>query len=321
MKYNPIFIGFCLSAGLPAPVLAQSDARHAPCTLQALAEVDMQTLPDGRVVIPVKIDGHDYRFMIDTGGAGNTVESQVAKREAIETHEGSVFVGVGNNIMSDIIHAGDFAIGELHGKNYVFHVDKNDTLLWDGTLTPPVLAAFDVDIDFAHEKFKLFSPNHCPGGVVYWTDGPVAVVPMDLSLDGHIQVPVRIDGKTITADIDTGSVGSVLSLRQAWQYLDVDEKSAGMKSLGNTIMNGMRTPAYSYPFAAMTFGEGTTGSIAVNHPRIEILPDQTMRGMQGLVLGVSVLRQLHMYIAYKERKLYLSAPLAGLTPKAEPQGK
>src|SRR5258708_40013691 len=88
MKLRDIFSGFCVLLGLAAPAMAQSAAPHPPCTLHALAEVDMQTLPDGRVVIPVKIEGHDYKFMVDTGGARNTVGTQVVKREAITPHGG-----------------------------------------------------------------------------------------------------------------------------------------------------------------------------------------------------------------------------------------
>ena len=62
----------------------------------------------------------------------------------------------------------------------------------------------------------------------------------------------------------------------------------------------MTATTFSYPFKTMNFG-----NVTVNRPHIVIVPDQ-MYKQTDLILGEGILRQLHMYIAYKEKKLYLT---------------
>ncbi len=40
-----------------------------------------------------------------------------------------------------------------------------------GVIGTDLLGKFDVDLDIAHKKLNLFSPDHCKGQVVYWTHG------------------------------------------------------------------------------------------------------------------------------------------------------
>ena len=47
----------------------------------------------------------------------------------------------------------------------------------------------------------------------------------------------------------------------------------------------------------------------MNNPDLVLVPDQLSRQPDEapkILLGVNVLRQLHMYVAYKERKLYVT---------------
>jgi hypothetical protein len=59
---------------------------------------------------------------------------------------------------------------------------------------------------------------------------------------------------------------------------------------------------YKYPFQTLTFQD-----VAVKYPEIEIgkegkrMPDEPQ-----LIVGMGILRQLHLYIAYAEKKLYVT---------------
>ena len=69
------------------------------------------------------------------------------------------------------------------------------------------------------------------------------------------------------------------------------------------INGGALVPVYRYPFASLTF-EG----IQVTNPDIDIIPKKNYDERAApVILGVSVLRQLHLYIGYKAQKLYLTA--------------
>ena len=60
---------------------------------------------------------------------------------------------------------------------------------------------------------------------------------------------------------------------------------------------------YRYPFKSLTFG-----GVAIDNPDIVLVPDAQSRfpGGHRFVLGMNILRRLHLYIAYREKKLYVT---------------
>jgi hypothetical protein len=285
---------------------SQASAQQAPdCRLRASAMLEMQTMPDGRVTIPVQIEGHDYRLMVDTGGYINTLSPQLVREQSYEPQRSAGELrGMGKRRLDHYVTVKDFMIGRAHGKNFKFFVSDYSILFHDGTLTPQVLAAYDVDLDFAHGKFNLFSPDHCPGQVAYWTKSGATEVPIQNQALNQVRIPVTIDGKEIMAMVDTGAPTSFISMRAAKRYLKLDEKDPALKSRGNIPIYGITAPVYNFPFGNLNFGD-----IKVSHPQIQIVADKVL-DQDELVLGIGILRQLHLYIAYKEKKMYVTPALA-----------
>lgn len=290
-----------LAGGQPR---AEEPKPEPDCKLHPAMRVDMQTIPDGRVTIPVQFEGHDYRLMVDTGGYINTVSPNVVRQEGYHPRQSAgMLVGMGLTKLNSYVTVKDFVIGHSHGKNFDFFVDDSSDNFADGTLAPEVLAVYDVDLDFGHGKFNLMSQDHCPGKVVYWAND-AAVVPIQIKDRTHIRIPVTIDGKQIMATVDTGAHTSYITMRAAKRYLDVDEKNPALKLRGNLPVNGMVGLVYNYPFQSLSFGD-----VTVNHPHIEMVADKVW-GEDDLLLGIGILRQLHLYIAYKEKKMYITPALA-----------
>ena len=261
-------------------------------------------MSDGRITIPVKFEDRDLFFLIDTGGVFSTVEPEVVSSLKLNTHQSNMpLFGIGGRKLSQQVDPENFAIGRLKGKGFSFYVEPRGLRTFDGTLAPQILGAYDLDIDFAAGTFRLFSQDHCPGQVIYWTQtGPWAIVPITFDKgNGHISIPVSIDGKSIKAVIDTGAVRSVMNLSTARRFLDFDERNPETTAMGVGPQK-----SYRFPFKTLSF-EG----VAVAHPDIEILPNNVAAiAGRDLILGIDVLRQLHVYIAYKEEKMYLTSASA-----------
>jgi Aspartyl protease len=128
-------------------------------------------------------------------------------------------------------------------------------------------------------------------------------VPMKLDENRHITIPVTLDGKQLIAVADTGAARSFMSLDVAKAIFGLDEKNPALKSLGAVSINNVASEQlYHYPFQSLTF-EG----IAVRNPDIAITKgSDDDKDDPQLVIGIGVLRQLHLYIAYKEQVLYLT---------------
>jgi len=284
---------------------SQAQAQQSQdCKLHRLMSAEMQTIPDGRVSIPVQFEGHDYRLMVDTGGYINTVSPNLVKQEGYTLRQtDGMLVGMGLRKLNTFVTAKDFAIGHSHGKGFEFFVDDFNDNFVDGTLAPQVLAAYDLDLDFGHGIFNLVSQDHCPGVVLYWAKA-AAVVPIEIKDRTHIRIPVTIDGKEIMATVDTGAHTSFITMRAARRYLGVDEKNPALKLRGNIPVNGMAGPVYNYPFQSLSFGD-----VKVSNPHIEMVADKVWNE-DDLLLGIGILRQLHLYIAYKEKKMYITPALA-----------
>jgi hypothetical protein len=211
---------------------------------------------------------------------------------------------VGGTKLEYGIVANRFEVGAMSSVNRWFLVAPDRLLPSDaiGNVQPHAVWPYDVEIDFLKGKLNLFLTNQCPGHVVYWTKEAYATVPMQVDGSGHITVQAMLDGKPIDALIDTGSQNSFISLKAASHILDIDEATAGVKSLGHVIINNdVDAKRYRYPFKALTFQ-----GIAIANPKIEINDTGHDSRQDPLVLGIGVLRQFHLFIAYDENKLYLT---------------
>jgi len=283
-----------------------SVAAEAPpqqCRLTLFSALDIETLPDGRIGVPVAMEKHPMLFLVDTGGAVATVNyDKVAVLGKSVKNSPRQLIGVGGTVMSSYVTADSFLLGRLSGSDLALYVESRPLEGVDGTLAPDMLKRLDVDIDFANSKLNLFSQEHCPGKVVYWTNGGYVALPMMVSdISGHIRVPVTIDGKKIMATIDTGASTSIMSLSAA-KAIGISEGDPQLKS--NPSSGFYRS--YSYPFRTLDF-DGVT----VTNPRVVIASDDFLKGLgDDLIIGIGILRQLHLYIAYKEEKLYITPALA-----------
>jgi predicted aspartyl protease len=272
------------------------------CELKRFASLPLETLPDGRVAIPFTVDNRPLSFMVDTGGVSATITGDQARQLGHPVQQTSrQLIGVDGNIMGDYITVDTLSVGGMKGEKLPIYIETRGMKNIDGTMSPDMLQGYDVDFDFARGVMNLFSQKHCRGKVVYWTKTGVVVLPMDVDRTGHVRVPVMVDGKKIMATLDTGAVRSLVSLRAA-ANLGIDEKTPGLK----LVQDEGRNKFYSYPFHSLDLD-----GVSVSNPHIDIASDNFTKGMgSDLILGMGILRQLHLYIAYDEERLYITPALA-----------
>lgn len=304
-------------------------ATAADCQLKMLATVDTETDSFGGMLIPGNFGGVRKLLLVDTDGAFHELRESVVKELGLTTRESqqASVVDVLNQDTSTVARAPAFSIGTMVPTSVDFVVAKSDSLFGgsrvDGLFFPGVYyRSLDVDLDFPGHKFNLLSQDHCPGQVVYWPNNGVAVVPFQY--DGlHIVVPVKVDGSEVMAEVDSGSSNTVMFTRTA-RRLGVDVDIPGAATDTGPLGDNPRIRTYSYRFHSLSIQ-----GITVNNPTMTLLPDLRSRSYDGpstsggsndtrlgrargqsgreMVLGMSILRHLHVYIAAKEQKLYITA--------------
>jgi hypothetical protein len=180
-----------------------------------------------------------------------------------------------------------------------------------GLLSPDVFVNYDLDLDFGSDKLNFFQQDHCDGAVIYWQPSAIAVIPFELNSSNHIRFPVALDGIPLTAVLDTGAYHTVLNRNVAERELGLDFAAEGTEQVG--VLGDDGDEIYSRQFQSLSV-EG----IEVSNPTLDILPDLWASGLRSffgmptagdlpdVIVGMSALSQLHVDIAYGEKKLYIT---------------
>ncbi len=287
-------------AAVSVPVHAEEGPdRSADCKPVRMAQVPM-TLQSGHVIIPASVNGKDATLGIDTGGPFSSLTLAGAHR------------------LGNVGHRDHVQIGEL-GLDQVYMGWMESFAGVDGLIAPDVLNKYDAEFDFGGGTFRLFEPHPCADHAVYWA-GSYNVVPFTLTRDGHVRVPVTLDGRNTHAILDTGAPISVLSMRDADSMFGLTQDSADIKpaeTVSGLWSNRSLAPythgiwnspsktisAYTYPFKTINMG-----GMSVANPPIELTEGRNFLGndFASLLLGNDVLSRFRLYIAYREQKLYLT---------------
>ena len=167
-----------------------------------------------------------------------------------------------------------------------------------GLLGPDMLVNFDIDMDFGSNNLSYFSQQHCDGKV-QWQGSDVAAIPFTMQ-SGHITVPVMIDGQMMNAIIDTGSPNTVVNLDTAGRVFNLTSLSAGMTSLGHMPGNVFAI-LYKHSFGDMSFA-----GISIKSPSVTLMPDLSHGSLPDVIIGMDVLKNLHLYVAFGQKMIYVS---------------
>jgi hypothetical protein len=319
------FLGLALLAFLSA---TYREAQAATCgPLKIIASVPLLASADDReVFVPVSLQGRKKYMLLDTGGALDEITPQTQSALGLKSTRtpNLSFYDLRGNSVDHATVVPDFAIGNLIGHNVGFVIGPDYLFPGHpeiaGVLGPGILRFYDVAVDFGARTFSLISPDHCEGKVVFWPASTVAVIPMQVvKSSGHIIVSVTLDGRRINALLDTGAFTTTLSITAARNELGVE--------LPVMLRFQRRVMPYRYKFASLDFGGVTVANPVVNiipglgrapaalSPAGTRIPDGETEHLPDMLIGMDILRHLHLYIAYREQKLYVtpsSAPPTAL---------
>jgi hypothetical protein len=313
--------------GIAIVIAASAHGQAAECTLKLQATLDLKRLPEGRFLVPVTLDDHPLHLMLDTGDVNASILTQ-ATVDALHLDSFLIrerFRDIKGRAIDHGIEAKGFILDHLQVGRVAFAVLPSDYSAdpdFGGLLGPDILRLFDVDLDPAVNRLKLFSQDHCPGKVVYWTRDWV-VSPMTISRLGHIFIPVELDGKSLDAMVDTGAFETILFMPAAKRLFGLDADSPGVVKLGGESKQPNAIQRLRYDFQTLSLS-----GILVKHPDIVLMPDKVASALSkpstgsmlpppvldrdinrspDLIIGTNILDSLHIYIAYGEEKFYASA--------------
>jgi hypothetical protein len=261
------------------------------------------------------------------GGAGGYSVSQFADTNIDGTAIGLTTLGtvgggtIGNaiaiyNAKGTMFHswaeAQPFILGSMRVDHLQFVVTDFPNPGSGGILSAEFFQKYDIDLSFSAHRFNMFAPDHCKGQVLYWRAPGVAKLPFRYQ-NGQITVRVTVDGREMDAVIDTGLPRSELQFDDVDSFFYRSANSYGVSREGNGL--------YGYNFGVLSFGSG----VAIFNPHLVLTHSALARGaysgpqtgtllrnslhtslQPALTIGTDLLKQLHLYIAFNERMVYIT---------------
>ena len=260
---------------------------------------------------------------MQVGGIAGT--SNVANPSALEIYDSR------GTAYTSVVTVADFTMQAMQNKNVDFHITPFSSPGVDGVFNIDLLRRYDIDLNFAARSFNIFSQDHCRGQVLYWRAPGVAVLPF-LTRDNRIVARVMLEGKELTAVIDTASPISALRFDAAARLFGITPDAPALTLVGEHHADS-RQDLYAYNFKTLSFG-----TVAVGNPHLVLTRGNLVRGADpnaqtgsrvkndadqvqpDMIIGIDLLKLTHLYVALGERILYvtqgpeLAADAAGAHP-------
>jgi len=310
---------------LLSAVNAAPAAAGAACgPLQLMATLDVKPDGAGRPMVTAMINDKPVALLVDTGGGLSSLTKRAVRELNLQTAESRIqmrnIAGGSENLEARLP---SIVLGGLRLEGPYFMVlpgpedGGSDIETFGGLLGSEMLRNVDFDFDFAAKKVNLISQDHCAGNVVYWPAATVAVVPFTFSAYGHITFRMELDGRRVNAMLDTGASNTILNLDIARRTFRVDVNAPDVEKVGE--IGRSQSGVYRKRFKTISFD-----GVSVSNPMITMYPDlmgggslgqqrtgsiirDARGGLPDMILGMSVLSEMHVYIASNERKLYITA--------------
>ena len=316
-----LLAAFVLCAHLPTSALAE-DCKP----LQRYASIPFEPDEYAQIYLPTRIAGFGTHLMLDTGAFWNVLRSDLVGQLNLPTrksYEITMFDASGAKI-DTIATAPDFRLGDLNFGKVDFFVGGNlgGTVEGDGgVIGRNMFTRADLEIDNASKSVSLYNPDHCAGDGVYWADEAVVLeYKRDTSntsrpgsrIRGQISqnqiddpiVSAELQGKPVTVLFDTGASMTSIDLEHAQRVFGIGPGSPGVVPAGKSYTgSGAEVQVYSY-----TFKELTISGIRFEHVPVHL---GQFGEFKQVILGMHELKHLHMYFAFKEGRIYVTAAEAG----------
>ena len=304
-----------------APVLAASN-----CKLIKIAE--WQVRPQtGRLIVGGAINGQEIGILFDNGTDRRVLLRAAADRLSLTRHEapGYRFYGIGGETHAEYAVVDELKLGGAVRKNWrVLVVGERD---WGREyallLGYDFFEQVDIEFDLSNNAVRLFQPQECGDApLAYWARGGASVVKLEVdNVKPGILVTVKLNGKPLLAQIDTGARSSILSRLMA-------------ASVGRSGGLGAERPdQWIGAFESFSIGDELIRNPDIRFTSLEITGSETgsrlatRRELREMLLGLDFLRAHRVYVAHSQGRLYFtyaggpvfSAPRQSQgTPSAQP---
>ncbi len=308
------------------------------CYLKKLGSMDAELTAGNQLLVKAEFGDVSIPMLFDTAAAWNAFGLSATARLGLVPD-----YGYGGNLQTmherrayfrttEFAYPGSLSDGAAHplgGKSvlseavifdatsfYVFPDSGGGGNAAAGVLGAAARNDVDFEIDPTGGKINVFEPNHCTGRVVYWSDDyetmPYHVEPAM----GYLEVPVELDGVKLTGVIDTGASRTVVPSGVAYHKLGIEQPEG---EAADITLDAQPQTGIDHDVATLKIGDLTVHEVTVVVTQLRHDTDvatgthihrQSVTA-PDVIIGMDVLRHLHLYIASREQVIYYTDAKAG----------
>jgi len=301
-------IGFTLAG----PVLG---AGSQQCKLIKIDEWPLNPR-ESRPAIDGFINGQKIVVLLDTGMPGALLVRGTALRLGLNRQQlrGSGVLGIGGESHSELAFIDELKIGRSVRRNWRLETagvgpdeDAGGGLL----LGSEFFKDIELEFDLPQNMLRLFQTKDCDGvSLAYWAPGAASEVP--IKVDHHLLVTVEINGKRMTAALDSGAGRSFVTSAEAARA-GVTPESSGVIA-GGCVLGFGRKGVDSWIGQFETF---VIGNEVIRNPKIHFadlwkyttytigrMPRKPV--VEDMILGADFLRAHRVLISQRQGKMYFT---------------
>jgi predicted aspartyl protease/tetratricopeptide (TPR) repeat protein len=297
--------------------IARGAPAEASCQLQMIGELPV-TMEGNEPLVELSINGRPVRFTLDTGAALTLLTR--AGAEALDLHliqlQGVTFYGAGGTdgasrarvrelkLGATVLHDFDMVVTGRIGANRSVGLLGRDALLSHN----------DLELDLAHHVVRLMKPKDCQGDqVVYWANS-YSQASITSDRWNTINVNASLNGKRVSALLDTGANYSTVTLDAA-HAAGVTPQSRGVVNAGGASGMGGIVQTWGGTFQTLAVGSETVQNAQLQLADLFSKDKEVHTGsfiakdtvdQPDMVLGADFVKAHRIYIALSQGKLYFT---------------
>jgi hypothetical protein len=299
-------------------LVTQAIAAEKNCPAPKLiSSIDLIVNDGGLAVMPVTLNGKRAGLTLRLDAIASILAPSSADEWSLPRRKAPRDIAYGDLKIAEMAEYDELVVGDLkYGKGLFLVAPMPMTtptvegVEVIGQLSGSSFRGVDFELDLAHKKFNVFSQDHCPGAGVYWSD-QYSSAPLLRGKTGELFFPVELEGKKVYAAIQNGRSVTTIGTDITSQFYGFDKSSPGIEET-------READGTTYHYRAMQL---TAPGLKVTNARIRLVDpekkcplDKTSKigryacsGGYPMYLGGDVLKQLRLYFATKEGKLYFTA--------------
>lgn len=277
------------------------EGARSNCTLRKRGSVAL-SLP-GLPVVPAQINGRAAALILDTGAESSLLTASAAKRLGVTTKYDfqRSMSGIGSSVRTGDARLDSMSLGGVALSfprvlvgNLSFKLGEAEP---DGLLGASLLGEFDLDIDVPRRRLDLYDRLDCATARPAWT-GRYVTIETTRSLSEHPFFPIQVNGRTLSATLDSGAQRTVISARaSASAGIGADSRLAGPE------IRTRGAAGETMPATLHALRDARVGGIPLRTP-VLVLPAALPRDIDAL-LGLDFLQSNRVWLSYGSRRIFI----------------